>query len=189
MERAAEGIDDRKLNAARERARAVKLLLFDVDGVLTDGTLLLHGDGSESKRFHIRDGTAVVLARAAGLQVGLLSARPSDATIRRAAQLDIDIVIQGGGAKLTAFESIARDMKVEDAQVAYMGDDLVDLPVLKRVGLAAAPSDAAEEVRAAAAWVSTRAGGCGAVREFVEFILKAQGRWEATVREYLATQR
>jgi 3-deoxy-D-manno-octulosonate 8-phosphate phosphatase (KDO 8-P phosphatase) len=167
----------------------VKLLLFDVDGVLTDGTLLLHADGSESKRFHIRDGTAVVLARAAGLQVGLLSARPSDATIRRAAQLDIDIVIQGGGGKLAAFESVIANMKVADSEVAYMGDDLVDLPVLGRAGLPAAPADAAEEVRAAAAWVSTRAGGTGAVREFVEFILKAQGRWDAAVREYLTAQR
>ena len=172
-----------------KRAAAVRVLLVDVDGVLTDGTVLLHGDGSESKRFHIRDGTAVVLARRAGLRTGLISARPSDATLQRASQLEFDYVHQVPSSKLRAYESVLHDANVEDAAVAYMGDDLVDLPLLARAGFAAAPVDAVDEVRAAAHWVSTRAGGSGAVRDLVEFILRAQGRWDAALADYLAAQR
>jgi 3-deoxy-D-manno-octulosonate 8-phosphate phosphatase (KDO 8-P phosphatase) len=172
-----------------KRAAAVRVLLVDVDGVLTDGTVLLHGDGLESKRFHIRDGTAVVLARRAGLRTGLISARPSDATLRRASQLEFDYVHQVPSSKMAAYESVLRDAHVEDAAVAYMGDDLIDLPLLGRAGLAAAPADAVAEVRSAAHWISARGGGAGAVRDLVEFILKAQGRWEAVVDEYLAAQR
>lgn len=165
------------------------MLLVDVDGVLTDGTVLLHGDGSESKRFHIRDGTAVVLARRAGLRTGLISARASDATLQRASQLEFDYVHQVPASKMTAYEAVLREAGVEDAAVAYMGDDLIDLPLLGRAGFAAAPADAAAEVRAAAHWVSSRAGGTGAVRDLVEFILKAQGRWDAVIDDYLAAQR
>jgi 3-deoxy-D-manno-octulosonate 8-phosphate phosphatase (KDO 8-P phosphatase) len=171
------------------RAVAVRVLLLDVDGVLTDGAVLLHGDGSESKRFHIRDGTAVVLARRAGLRVGLISARPSDATMQRAAQLDIDIVYQAASSKVSAYEAVLRDLDVIDSAVAYMGDDLIDLPLIRRAGFAAAPADASEEVRAAAHWISSRQGGGGAVRELVEFLLKAQGRWDAVVDDYLSAQR
>jgi len=165
------------------------VLLFDVDGVLTDGTVLLHGDGSESKRFHIRDGTAVVLARRAGLKVGLISARPSDATMQRASQLEFDFVHQVSSSKLSAFEAVLRSAGVAEEAVAYMGDDLIDLPLLRRVGLAAAPADAVQDVRNAAHWVSSRAGGAGAVRELVEFILKSQALWNTAVEEYLAAQR
>jgi 3-deoxy-D-manno-octulosonate 8-phosphate phosphatase (KDO 8-P phosphatase) len=161
------------------------VLLFDVDGVLTDGTLLLHGDGGESKRFHIRDGTAVVLARRAGLKVGVISGRPSDATLQRASQLEFDYVHQIAASKRAAYEAVLRAAAVDDDVVAYMGDDLIDLPLLRRVGFAAAPSDAVEEVRAAVHWVSTLRGGCGAVRDMVEFVLKAQNRWEKAVEEYL----
>jgi 3-deoxy-D-manno-octulosonate 8-phosphate phosphatase (KDO 8-P phosphatase) len=171
------------------RATAVRVLLLDVDGVLTDGAVLLHGDGSESKRFHIRDGAAIVLARRAGLRVGLISARPSDATMQRAAQLEIDIVHQTVSSKVTAYETVLGDLDVTDGAVAYMGDDLIDLPLIRRAGFAAAPADATEEVRAAAHWVSAREGGAGAVRELVEFILKAQGRWDSVVDEYLSAQR
>jgi 3-deoxy-D-manno-octulosonate 8-phosphate phosphatase (KDO 8-P phosphatase) len=171
------------------RAAAVRVLLVDVDGVLTDGTVLLHGDGLESKRFHIRDGTAVVLARRAGLRTGLISGRPSDATLQRASQLEFDYVHQVPASKLTAYEAVLRDAGVEDAAIAYMGDDLIDLPLLARAGLAAAPADAVAEVRSAAHWVSSHAGGSGAVRDLVEFILKAQGRWNTVVDEYLAAQR
>ena len=171
------------------RARRARVLIFDVDGVLTDGSVLLHGDGSESKRFHTRDGTAVVLARRAGLKVGLISARPSDATLQRAAQLEFDFVHQVPASKQTAYEAVKKAAGVEDAAIVYMGDDLIDLAVLRRVGLAAAPADAVAEVREAAHWVSSRPGGAGAVRDLVEFILKAQDRWDATVAEYLAVQR
>ena len=168
------------------KAAAVRLLLFDVDGVLTDGAVLMHADGSESKSFHIRDGAALVWAQRAGLSVGLLSARSSGATAQRAAQLGIRIVSQGAARKADAYEAILRQTGTDDAVVAYMGDDLLDLPVLARVGLSAAPSDAAAEVRARVDWVSPSPGGRGAVRELIEMVLRAQGRWEAIVEQYAA---
>jgi 3-deoxy-D-manno-octulosonate 8-phosphate phosphatase (KDO 8-P phosphatase) len=160
------------------KASRVRLLLFDVDGVLTDGVVIMHADGTESKGFHIRDGAAMVWAQRAGLTVGLLSARRSGATERRAAQLAIRLVSQGMQSKLDGYEQLLRQANVEEAAVAYMGDDLPDLPVLERVGLSAAPADAAPEVRERVDWVSTAGGGRGAVREFIELILRAQARWD-----------
>ena len=170
----------------QDRAARIRLLLFDVDGVLTDGLVIMHADGTESKGFHIRDGAALVWAQRAGVPVGLLSSRTSGATTQRAAQLAIRLVVQGVPDKLTAYEQILRDANLADDAVAYMGDDLVDLPVLARAGLAAAPADAALEVRAAAHWVSTSTGGRGAVREFVEMVLRAQHRWDDVVRRFQA---
>jgi len=166
------------------KASHVRLLLFDVDGVLTDGVIVMHADGSESKGFHIRDGAAIVWAQRAGLKVGLLSARSSGATTHRAAQLAVRIVVQGVANKVTAYEQIIRDAGVDEASVAYMGDDLLDLPVLKRVGFSAAPADAAPEVRAQVHWVSTALGGRGAAREMIEFVLRAQQRWDDIVRQH-----
>jgi len=163
--------------ALAARAAAIRLLLLDVDGVLTDGTILIHADGSESKRFHIRDGAAVVLAQASGLPVGWLSARPSVVTERRATELGVKLLVQSREPKVLSFEQILRRQRLSGPQVAYMGDDLVDLPVLARAGLSAAPADAAPEVRRAAHYVTAAAGGHGAVREFVEWLLQAQGRW------------
>ena len=168
-----------------ERARRVRLLLFDVDGVLTDGKILLHADGSESKQFDIRDGTAIVLAQKAGVTTGLLSARQSAATAERAAQLRIPIVRQGAGDKLETLGEILAVEGLTAEEVAYMGDDLLDLPVLGRVGLAASPADAAPEVRERVHWISARRGGDGCVRELIELVLKAQGRWETLISAWL----
>ena len=159
----------------------IKLLLFDVDGVLTDGTIIVHADGSESKHFNIRDGAGMVWAQRAGLTIGLLSARTADATTMRAAQLGITIVSQGGADKLAGYEKILAAQGLSDAQVGYMGDDLQDLPVLRRAGFSAAPADAAPEVRAAVQWVSASGGGRGAARECIEHVLRAQGNWRAAV--------
>lgn len=167
-----------------ERASRIRLLLFDVDGVLTDGVVIMHADGTESKGFHIRDGAALVWAQRSGVPVGLLSSRASGATTQRAAQLAIRLVMQGVPNKLAAYEQILQDATLEDEAVAYMGDDLVDLPVLGRAGLSAAPADAVAEVRAAVHWVSQSAGGRGAVREFVEMVLRAQHRWDDVVRQF-----
>jgi 3-deoxy-D-manno-octulosonate 8-phosphate phosphatase (KDO 8-P phosphatase) len=167
-----------------EKASRVRLLLFDVDGVLTDGVLVMHADGSESKNFHIRDGAAMVWAQRAGLQVGLLSARSSPATTQRAAQLAIRLVMQGVTSKLDAYDRILRDVDLPDEAVAYMGDDLLDLPVLARAGLSAAPADAAPDVRERVAWVSAAAGGRGAARELIEVVLRAQHRWDTLLDEY-----
>jgi 3-deoxy-D-manno-octulosonate 8-phosphate phosphatase (KDO 8-P phosphatase) len=166
------------------RAARIKLLLLDVDGVLTDGKILMHADGSESKRFDIKDGAALVWAQRVGLRVGLLSARPSAVTERRAAELRIRLLVQSHGPKVRAYQQILRKEKLEDADVAYMGDDLLDLPVLTRVGFSAAPADAVGDVRTRVDFVARAGGGDGAVREVVELLLRAQGRWDAFVAEW-----
>ena len=173
------------LEQLQTAARRIRLILLDVDGVLTDGQVRVHGDGSESKSFGIRDGIAVVWAQRTGVRVGLLSARTSATTPHRAAQLGVSLVHQGVTSKMAAYERILADERVTDAEVAYMGDDIVDLAVLGRVGLSAAPADAVDEVRARVAWVSRANGGAGAVRELVETILRAQGRWDDLVASYL----
>ena len=160
------------------RAKRVRLVLLDVDGVLTDGKVLLHPDGTESKHFDIKDGTGIVLAQRAGLGVGFLSARTSAPTAQRAAQLGVTLVRQGVASKLDTYGEIADELMLDDEQIAYMGDDVVDLPVLMRVGLSAAPSNAVEEVRTRVHWVSSSSGGDGAARELIELILRAQGKWD-----------
>lgn len=169
--------------SVESRARNLRLLLFDVDGVLTDGSVLLHADGSEAKAFFIRDGLALVWAQRAGLTVGLLSGRRSEATSRRAAELGISLLIQGENDKRAAYTQMITAQGLRDEQVAFMGDDLLDLPVLSRVGLSAAPADATDEVRARVHWVSRHPGGRGAARELVEVVLRARGRWDALLHE------
>jgi 3-deoxy-D-manno-octulosonate 8-phosphate phosphatase (KDO 8-P phosphatase) len=165
-------------------ASRVRLILFDVDGVLTDGKILLHADGTESKRFDIKDGSAIVWAIRLGLTVGFLSARSSQATTQRAAQLGVTLVHQGVASKLETYDQVVDALLLEDDQVAYMGDDVLDLPVLQRVGFSSAPSDGAADVRASVRWVSSARGGDGAARELIELILKAQGQWEGLVASY-----
>jgi 3-deoxy-D-manno-octulosonate 8-phosphate phosphatase (KDO 8-P phosphatase) len=167
------------------KASRIALVLFDVDGVLTDGKILLHADGSESKVFDIKDGTAIVWAQRAGLTIGLLSARTSVATAQRAAQLGVSLVHQGVASKLDAYEQILRELSLGDDQVAYMGDDVLDLPVLGRVGLSAAPADAVDDVRSRVHWVSAQKGGNGAARELIELVLRSQDRWDPIVASFL----
>jgi 3-deoxy-D-manno-octulosonate 8-phosphate phosphatase (KDO 8-P phosphatase) len=167
------------------RAARIRLLLFDVDGVLTDGRILLHADGSESKQFSIRDGTGIVWAQRAGIAAGLLSARQSPATAVRALQLGIRIVRQQAGDKLEMYRELLKEAGLEDAEVAFMGDDVLDLPVLSRVGLSAAPADASSHVVERVDWVSSRVGGDGAARELIELILRAQGKWAPLLAGYL----
>jgi 3-deoxy-D-manno-octulosonate 8-phosphate phosphatase (KDO 8-P phosphatase) len=159
------------------KAARLRMLLFDVDGVLTDGSVAIHDTGSESKSFHIRDGAALVWARREGLKIGFLSGRASAATARRATELGIAIAVQGVTDKGAAYAEILEAHGLSDADVAYMGDDLLDLPVLARAGLSAAPSDAVDDIKSRVHWVSKYAGGHGAVRELIEIVLKARGRW------------
>ena len=169
------------------QATRIRLILFDVDGVLTDGKIVLHADGTESKRFDIRDGIAMVWAQRVGVTIGFLSARNSPVTTQRAAQLGIALVHNGVPVnKLETYDGILRQLALTDAEVAYMGDDVLDLPVLGRAGLAAAPADAVEEVRARVHWVSRSGGGFGAARELVELVLGAQGKWEPLVAAFVA---
>jgi 3-deoxy-D-manno-octulosonate 8-phosphate phosphatase (KDO 8-P phosphatase) len=167
------------------RARTIRLVLLDVDGVLTDGTVAVAASGDEWKAFSIRDGAAIVWAKRAGLEIGLLSGRASEATSRRAKELDITIVLQGETDKRAAYLHLVTSMGLKDDQVAYMGDDLIDLPVLRRVGLSAAPRDACEDVRSRVHYVTDSFAGHGAVREFLELILRGRGRWDTLLRAHL----
>jgi len=176
------------LEEVHTRARRVRLLLLDVDGVLTDGSVAIRSTRGEHKQFFIRDGAALVWARQEGLTIGLLSGRPSAATARRAAELGISIVAQGGPDKRQMYAAILASNGFSDDEVAYMGDDLMDLPVLARAGLSAAPADAVQEVRSRVHWVSEAAGGRGAVRELVELLLRASGRWDDVLRRQMSPQ-
>jgi 3-deoxy-D-manno-octulosonate 8-phosphate phosphatase (KDO 8-P phosphatase) len=169
----------------RARARRLRLLLLDVDGVLTDGTVTIDSVGGESKPFHIRDGAAIVWAAREQLEVGLLSGRPSAATTRRAAELGLRLVSQRGPDKLEAYRDILAERGLTDDEIGYMGDDLLDLAVIDRVGLSAAPADAASEVLGRVHWVSRFPGGRGAVRELLEVVLDARGTWDRIVRGFL----
>jgi 3-deoxy-D-manno-octulosonate 8-phosphate phosphatase (KDO 8-P phosphatase) len=168
-----------------DKARQIKLLVFDVDGVLTDGRVVVHGDGTESKSFGIRDGIAMVWAQRVGLRIAWLSARSSSTTPHRAAQLGVTTVYQGVKSKAEAYERILAADGLSDSEVAFMGDDIVDLAVLGRVGLSAAPADAVEEVRRRVDWVSSSPGGRGAARELIELVLRTQNRWDDLVSSYL----
>lgn len=175
--------------AVASRAKKIRLLLFDVDGVLTDGKVFIHADGSESKQFSIRDGIAVVAAHRQGLLTGLLSGRASASTRQRATQLGIGIVHENVATKLDTYERIVADNGLRDEEVAYMGDDLLDLPVLARAGLSAAPADAVPEVLEQVHVVTQARGGEGAARELVETVLRAQGKWQAVVDGYVLGER
>jgi 3-deoxy-D-manno-octulosonate 8-phosphate phosphatase (KDO 8-P phosphatase) len=167
-----------KDEALAERCRRLRLILTDVDGVMTDGTVLLLPDGQEAKSFHVRDGLAIVLAQRIGLKTGLVSGRASASVARRAAELDMAGIRQGIQDKLAALREILAQESLSASEVAYIGDDVNDLPVLLSVGLSAAPSDAPLEVRAQVFMVMEARGGGGCVREFIEAILRARGDWE-----------
>ena len=164
----------------------IDLLVLDVDGVLTDGGLIFHADGSESKRFHTLDGHGIRLWERAGGKVALLSGRASAAVNRRAEELEIAYVLQDCHVKLTALEELLGRIDLKAENVAYVGDDLTDLPPMQRVGFSAAVANAVEEVRACADYVTARRGGDGAVREVIEYILKNSGRWDGLMSRYLA---
>jgi 3-deoxy-D-manno-octulosonate 8-phosphate phosphatase (KDO 8-P phosphatase) len=168
-----------KDEALAARCRGLRLIVTDVDGVLTDGTVLLLPDGGEAKAFHTRDGLAVVLAHRAGLQTAVLSGRSSDVVSRRARELGIGTVRQGVSDKGAAFAEILAGCGLAAHQAAYIGDDVNDLPAMLQAGLSAAPADAAFEVRAQAYMVTDARGGHGSFREFVEAILRARGEWDA----------
>ena len=170
-----------KAEALAERCRRLRLVLSDVDGVLTDGRVWLMPGVDEGRSFHIRDGLGVVLAQRAGLRVGLLSGRASQAISQRARDLGIDVVLQGVDDKLAALRELLAHERLAPAEVAYVGDDLNDLGVLGEVGLSAAPADAAFEVRAQALMLLETPGGHGCLREFIEAILRARGQWEGLV--------
>jgi len=169
------------------RLQRINLFLCDVDGVLTDGSIFIGGE-REFKRFNIRDGLGIIVARRAGLRVGWVSARPSLATKLRADELKIDFLVQQGDhiSKTGAIENLLAKEKLNWDEVCFVGDDIIDLGPLTRAGLAVAVGDGVAEAKAAAHYVTSAAGGRGAVRETIELILQAQGKWEPFLKQYAA---
>ena len=161
-----------------ERCRGVRLLIVDVDGVLTEGSIVYGTGGLEAKRFHVRDGSGLKLWKLAGRRSAFLTGRSSPMVDGRAAELGVDFVFQGASDKLPAYKRLLEDAALAPSAIAYVGDDLPDLPPMRHCGLAAAVADGCREVRSAAHYVTRAPGGRGAVREVIELILRCQGEWD-----------
>ena len=169
----------------QERAAKIKLLLMDCDGVLTDGRITFLPEADEQKTFHVRDGLGIVLLHRAGLRSGIISGRSSNLVERRAKELGIEFVRQGAGTKVDDFEEIIDESGLTLPETAFIGDDLADIPIMLRVGLAIAVADAAKETREVAHLTTDSRGGFGAVREAIDFILKSQQKWDSLMKSYL----
>lgn len=165
-------------------AGTIRLIAFDVDGVLTDGTIYYGPDGDALKGFSARDGMGISLARAAGIRTAVITGRKSAMVEKRAADLHIDYIIQNASTKLDEVMKICKAEQITLENVAYMGDDLNDIAVISKVGLGAAPADACQEAKDASAFVAAAAGGHGALREWIEAILKQQNQWDAVISRY-----
>jgi 3-deoxy-D-manno-octulosonate 8-phosphate phosphatase (KDO 8-P phosphatase) len=172
--------------AIADRARRIKLLVLDCDGVLTDGRIIMLPDGDETKAFDVKDGHAIVMAQRAGLRIAIISGRQSPVVRARAKELGVAHLHEMAWVKTAPYEKILADEELTDEQVCYVGDDVVDIPLLRRAGLAVAVADAVEEAKQHSHLVTTRAGGRGAVREAIEFILKAQDKWDEAMARYVA---
>lgn len=173
------------MQAVLEKARKLKLLILDVDGVLTDGKLFFDNEGNEYKAFHARDGHGIKLLRQTGVEVAVISGRKSNSVALRMKNLGIEYVYQGHENKIAAFDEIIDKLRITPDQAAHVGDDLLDLPIMIRVGLAIAVDDANFAVKQRADWCTTLPGGHGAVREVCDLIMQAQGCFEDVVNAYL----
>ncbi|MBK7995575.1 MAG: HAD-IIIA family hydrolase [Blastocatellia bacterium] len=166
------------------QANSIKLILMDCDGVLTDGQIILLPDGEEIKNFHVLDGQGVALAKQAGLKVGVISGRQSKVLTRRAKEGSYDFLFDKVSNKLAIYENLLVETGLKDHEIAFIGDDLPDIAIMCRVGLAIAVANAVDEVKNQADLITTRSGGQGAVREAIEFILKSQGLWQELIKKY-----
>lgn len=162
----------------------IKLLLLDVDGVLTDGRIIYDNQGHELKAFDVKDGHGLKMLQRAGIKIGIITGRQSDVVVKRAAELGIEILYQKALNKLEPYREILAEQGLTDQQVAYVGDDVVDLPILRRVGFSATVADAVPEVLPLVDYVATRPGGRGAVREICDLLLKGSGQWDALTQRY-----
>ncbi|MEE9503514.1 MAG: HAD-IIIA family hydrolase [Thermodesulfobacteriota bacterium] len=168
----------------RKKLKSVKRLMLDVDGVLTDGKIIYNDRGEEIKAFNVRDGHGLKLLMRAGIEIALITGRKSKVVLHRARDLGIKKVYQGVINKIEIYEKILKEKKLKDINVGFVGDDLVDIPVLKRVGFSAAVGDAIPEVKKVVDYVASKRGGEGAVREICELLLKVQNKWEGITERY-----
>lgn len=168
-----------------QKAKQLKLLILDVDGVLTDGRLFFDGQGGEYKSFHARDGHGIKLLRQTGVEVAVISGRKSQSVTLRMQALGVKYVYQGHENKIAAFNEIIQSMAIKPEQAAHMGDDLLDLPIMLRVGLSIAVNDANESVKEYADWCTKTSGGLGAVREVCDYIMQAQGTFDDVLKSYM----
>ncbi len=175
----------RKNKNIREIARDIKLLVLDVDGVLTDGSIILESNGNEIKAFYVRDGHGIKMLQKAGVEVAIITGRESRVVEIRAQELGITELFQGRNEKILALESLKEKLGLSNDEIAYIGDDVVDIPVLRRVGLPIAVKDADNEAKRDAVLITKNCGGRGAVREVCDLILKSKGLWKSIMREYL----
>lgn len=171
-------------NSLKKKIAKIRLVIFDVDGVLTDGRIIVDDNGQEIKNFHVQDGFGIVLLRKAGFKTAIISARATKAVVARANDLKIDRVFEAAFPKTTAYEGLLKEFQLKDEEVCFVGDDLPDLCVLKRVGLAITVPNAVDEVKKVAHYTTKKSGGHGAAREVVELILKTQGKWKAIVQSF-----
>lgn len=169
-----------------EKASQIKLVIFDVDGVLTDGSLFLGDDGQEYKAFHSKDGHGMVMLQQSGVMIGIITGRTSEVVRKRMESLGIKHVFQGQKDKLPAYEQLKRELSLSDEQVAYVGDDVVDLPVMIKVGLSIAVQDAHALTKEHAHWITPANGGRGAAREVCEMLMHSQGRLNSALEYYLS---
>lgn len=176
------------VQTAIERARKVKFIIFDVDGVLTDGNIHVNAAGEVFKSFNCQDGLGISMARKCGMKTAIITGRKSKIVEFRANELKIDEIYQGKQNKLEAFSFIQEKYNLQPEEIAYIGDDFLDLPILVRVGFAAAVGNAVAEVKERAHFIADRCGGDGAVRQIMEFLLKAQGHWEEMVASYIEAE-
>lgn len=169
----------------KEKAKKVKLLILDVDGVLTDGKIVLDETGKQLKFFDVQDGLGVVLLKRAGINTIILSARYSRTVSLRAKDMKVFKIYQNSEDKLRTYQKILKQLKLKDKDVCFIGDELIDIPVLKRAGFSVAVANAAVEAKKVCDYTTKRKGGKGAVREVIELILKSQGKWDKVISRYL----
>jgi len=167
-----------------QRLQKIRLLLLDVDGVLTDGRIIYGSDGTETKAFDVKDGHGLKMLQRAGIATGIITGRESSVVLHRSRELGIEIVHQAAKDKLIPYRQVLADLGLSDEQVAYVGDDIVDLPILRRVGFAATVADCVPEVREHVHYVASRNGGRGAVREICDLLLRGGGHWQEVAGKY-----
>ncbi len=169
----------------KAKAKKVKLILMDADGVLTEGKIIFFSGGGEAKAFDVKDGVGIKLAQRVGIKTGIITGRSSEAVERRAQELEVDELHQGAREKLKSYEKIIKKHSLQDEEVCFIGDDIIDIPVMKRAGFPVAVADAHEDILPYAIYQTDQGGGQGAVREVIDLIIKAQGKWEQLVKRYL----